>query len=139
MKPESSALVSPCKLMQVNLTSLNGVLLQNVAEVKFNRRRPKPGQPQTRRMLCTNSAELLNSAAGRTSLNYRPPVKAPKYNPSNKNLIITWDIFMQGYRTINVDSCTLINVIPANDQFWTYFNEKLVDMPQDQKIAFMNV
>lgn len=90
-------------------------------------------------MLCTNSAELLNSAAGRTSLNYRPPVKPPKYNPANKNLIITWDIFMQNYRTINVDACDLVNVIPANEQFWTYFNENLVDMPQDQKIAFMNV
>tara|TARA_R100000808_G_scaffold15544_1_gene35833 strand:+ start:6484 stop:6756 length:273 start_codon:yes stop_codon:yes gene_type:complete len=90
-------------------------------------------------MLCTNSGELLSSPQGRTTLNYTPPAKAPKYNPDNKNLVVTWDIFMQGYRTISVESCDLITMIPANDQFWVYFTEHIANMPQDQKIAFMNV
>ena len=90
-------------------------------------------------MLCTNSAELLNSPQGRTTLNYVPPMKAPKYNPDNKNLVITWDVFMQAYRTISVETCQIITMIPDNERFWQYFTENLADMPQDQKIAFMNV
>jgi hypothetical protein len=38
---------------------LQRILLTNVAEVKFVRRRPKPGSPPTRRIFCTNNAELL--------------------------------------------------------------------------------
>ena len=82
---------------------------------------------------------LLNSARGRTALNFKPPTKAPEYNTSNKNLIITWDILMQAYRTITLDQCELISIIPANDKFWAYFSEKLVPMSSDQKAAFMNV
>ena len=57
--------------MQVNLGTLKGMLLTKVCEVKFVRRNPKPGRPATRRMLCTNNVQLLNSVEGRTVLNYR--------------------------------------------------------------------
>lgn len=90
-------------------------------------------------MLCTNSSAFLNSAKGRIALNYRPPQNLPHYNPSAKNLVITWDIFMQDYRTINVDSCDVISVIPANEKFWEYFTEKLSKMTPDEKVAFMNI
>lgn len=73
------------------------------------------------------------------ALNFRGTSNPPKYNPASKNLLITWDIFMQDYRTINADSCSIISVIPANDQFWNYFTEKLVPMTPDQKVAFMDV
>jgi hypothetical protein len=46
---------------------------------------------------------------------------------------------MQGFRTISVETCDLISVIPANDEFWTYFNEKLAPLSQSEKINFMNV
>tara|TARA_Y100000310_G_C20551446_1_gene748299 strand:+ start:34 stop:411 length:378 start_codon:yes stop_codon:yes gene_type:complete len=125
--------------MRVSLAALKSVLQQNVAEVKFVRRKPKPGDPPERRMLCTNSGHLLNSQKGRTALRYSSPKSGPDYNPNMKNLIITWDIFMQDYRTINVDKCQLISIIPADDTFWEYFTEKLTAMTPQQKIAFMSV
>ena len=125
--------------MRISQTALASVLQANVAEVKFARRNPKPGFPSERRMLCTNSARLLNSSQGRIALNYTPPASAPKYNPSTKNLIITWDVFMQGYRTINADNCQLISIVPDDDTFWNYFTEKLTSMTPAQKSAFMSV
>lgn len=88
-------------------------------------------------MLCTNSVSLLNSTKGKYSLNYKAPKESPGYSPGSKNLIITWDIFVQGYRTINMDRCELISIIPANDQFWTYFAQKLSNMGPDEKARFM--
>ena len=73
------------------------------------------------------------------ALNFKPTYKPPEYNPMQKNLILTWDIFMQDYRSINMDSCQLISTIPANDLFWNYFTEKLTNMNASQKIAFMDV
>lgn len=115
------------------------MLQNNVAEVKFVRKKPKPGFPAERRMLCTNSGQLLNSQKGRSALNYTPPKSGSNYNPNLKNLIITWDIFMQDYRTINVDRCQLISIIPADDSFWEYFADKLLSLTPDQKLAFMSV
>ena len=125
--------------MRVSLAALRSVLQQNVAEVKFVRRNPKPGFPAERRMLCTNSHNLLNSKKGRLALRYTPPKSSPDYNPNMKNLVITWDVFMQGYRTINVDKCQLISIIPADDTFWEYFTEKLTTMTSQQKASFMSV
>lgn len=124
--------------MKVSLPTLKNLLLNNVAEIKFFRRRPKPGSPLTRRMLCTNSFSLLNSVEGRLALNYKQAIRAPKFDPMAKDLIITWDIFMQNYRCINMSACNLLQVIPANKQFWKYFNEKLARLSSDQKINFMN-
>jgi len=90
-------------------------------------------------MLCTNNIELLNSARGKYSLKYEAPTQAPKYNPSQKNLVVAWDIFMQGYRTINMDSCELISVIPGDDKFWNYFADRLAGMSAQEKQQFMSV
>ena len=125
--------------MRISLSALKSVLQNNVAEITFTRRTPKPGKPPHRRMLCTNSHGLLNSSQGRSALNYTPPKTAPSYNPDTKNLIITWGVFMQGYRTINCDYCDLISIVPADDTFWDYFADKLVKMSPAQKTAFMSV
>jgi hypothetical protein len=125
--------------MQVALPTLNQLLQENVREIKFVRRRPKPGSSPTRRMLCTNAATLLRSREAREALHYTPTKQPPKYNPRAKNLLIVWDIFMQAYRTISVDSCELISQIPANDEFWKYFNEVLYKMTPEQKTTFMNI
>jgi len=90
-------------------------------------------------MLCTNSQDLLFSVPGKMSLNFRATSKPPQYNPTRHNLLITWDIFMQDYRSINMDTCTLISLIPANDQFWMYFTENIAGMTANQKIRFMDV
>jgi hypothetical protein len=124
--------------MKVSLATLKSLLLNNVVEIKFNSRRIKPGAAPTRRMLCTNSLALLNSTEGRIALNYKRAINSPKFNPNEKNLIITWDIFMQNYRCINMAACDMIQVIPANQQFWKYFNERLVMLSAAQKINFMN-
>ena len=124
--------------MKVSLPTLKNLLLNNVAEIKFVRRRPKAGAPLTRRMLCTSSYKLLNSPEGRVALNYKRAYSTPKFNPAQKNLVITWDIIMQDYRCINMVACNLIQVIPANQQFWKFFNEKLGLLSTQQKIRFMN-
>ena len=124
--------------MIVGLSNLKSMLLSNVCEVKFARRNPKPGRPSSRRMLCTNNVQLLNSVEGRTVLNYRPPRQAPDYNPNQENLIITWDILMQDFRTINCDTVDLITTLEADETFWVYINEKIAPMSAGEKMAFMN-
>jgi len=106
--------------MITSLASLKAILLDKVCEVKFARRNSKPGRPAMRRMLCTNNIPLLNSVEGRTILNYAPPRQAPSYNPNQENLIITWDILMQDFRTINCDVVDLISTLEADQTFWVY-------------------
>ena len=124
--------------MITSLASLKAILLDKVCEVKFVRRNPKPGRPGTRRMLCTNNVQLLNSVEGRTILNYDPPREAPNYNPNQENLIVVWDILMQGYRTINCDTVDLISTLEADETFWVYLNEKIAPMSAGEKMGFMN-
>jgi len=124
--------------MITSLASLKATLLDKVCEVKFARRSLKPGRPATRRMLCTNNVQLLNSVEGRVVLNYAPPRQGLKYNPNQENLIITWDILMQDYRTINCDTVDLISTLEADQTFWAYLNEKIVPMTAGQKLDFMN-
>jgi len=125
--------------MKITLGSLKNLLENNVCEVKFSRKRPVAGEPLTRRMLCTNSAGLLGSINGKILLNYKQPKRRPKFDPTNKNIIITWDIFMQDFRCINMESCELIKTIPiTDDEFWKYFNESLRFMSVAEKERFMN-
>ena len=124
--------------MLVSLTSLKSVLRNNVCEIKFFRRRPKPGKPMTRRMLCTNALQLLNSVEGRVTLNYKSPVKGLRYNPDQKNIVIVWDLFMQDYRCVSTDSCDLITSIPANETFWKYFRNNLAKLTTAQKVSYMD-
>lgn len=124
--------------MQTNRQSLAQLLLNNVCEVKFLRRRQKPGQPATRRMLCTKSSELLNSVNGRVVLNYRPPTHQSKINESRDNALVVWDIFVQDFRVVSMDNCELIRQFPADESFWEYFNEYIFPMSEAQKIQFMD-
>jgi len=124
--------------MKVSLSTLRTIAQNNVTEIKFFRRRPKPGYPPTRRMLCTTSFSLLNSTEGRLTLNYKPTSRPPRFNPAQKDLLIVWDIFMQDYRCVNATACNLIATIPANKEFWKYFSTKLFKLTSQQKIAFMN-
>jgi len=61
----------------------------------------------------------------------------PKFNPNEKNIIITWDILMQDFRCVNMDSCDLLQSMPDDDKFWEYFNENIYVMSTQQKISFM--
>ena len=82
---------------------------------------------------------MLNSENGRLTLNFRPTSNFQDYNPAVKNLIIVWDIFMQNYRQINCDNVDLIETIPANDEFWEYYVDKIENMTQQEKINFQNM
>ena len=124
--------------MIVQRATLDNLLLNNVCEVRFVRRRPAAGKAVTRRMWCTKNYRLLNSINGRISLNYRPPSGPKKINEAVENVLVVWDIIMQDYRTISLDRCDLIQQIPANDEFWKFFNANLYPMTTEQKINFMN-
>lgn len=128
--------------MKVGASTLRVLLENNVLEVKFKRRVPVAGKPATRRMLCTNSAVLLMSEAGRQTLHYNSPNGPPKYNTASKNIVIAWDIFKQDYRAISVDNCELISQMPVSGdgrEFWEYFNNTIHPMTPQQKEAFFNV
>ena len=45
---------------------------------------------------------------------------------------------MQNYRNINMNQCDLIQQIPADEDFWVYFNENIYPMSAGQKFNFMN-
>lgn len=121
----------------IGYSALKSLLLTNVAEIRYVRRIPVPEKGTTRRMWCTNSASLLNSFNGKTILNYHTPKLMPSFNPNDKNIIITWDILMQDFRCISMESCDLLQSMPANDSFWKYFNENIFPMSTQQKISFM--
>mgnify|MGYP001568783982 FL=1 len=123
--------------MIIQRVALDSLLLKNVCEVRFARRTPQAGDSPARRMLCTKSYELLNSVNGRVTLNYAPPKGPKKINEAAENVLVVWDILMQDYRTINMNSCDLIQQIPDKD-FWEYFNENIYPMSPEQKFNFMN-
>jgi hypothetical protein len=128
--------------MRLGSSALALLLMQSVVELKFKRRREKPGYQDYRRMLCTNDKKLLMSKLGREILNYDPPKKfSLPYDPRSKNLVIAYDIFYQNFRAINCNDVDVISVIktaPDATEFWKYFNEKIRPMSAVQKATFMN-
>lgn len=128
--------------MKIGASTLRVLLENNVLEVKFKRRKIKPGSPLTRRMLCTNCPILLRSDAGRQTLNYKSVTGTPNYSPVSKNLVIAWDIFKQDYRAISADNCELISQMPVSGDgkdFWEYFNTTIYPMTPQQKQSFFDV
>ena len=123
--------------MAVSIQTLESLLLNNVLDLRFTRRIPLPNKPSTRRMLCTKSYDLLNSTNGRVVLNYRPPKSAKQFNESKENACIVWDILMQDYRIVSADQITIIRQIPANQEFWTFFNNEIYTLNTEQKIMYM--
>ena len=89
-------------------------------------------------MICTLNDNILNSVNGRTVLNYLPGSKRLDYDPSNKNLSLAWDILMQGFRMIPADTTVIEKQLPADETFWTYFNDNILSMSVDEKIQYMN-
>ena len=119
-------------MANINLQRLQEVLADNVCEIRFTKRTDLT----ERTMLCTLDQTLLNSVNGRTTLNYKPATAMAAFNPAAINLLCVWDIFMQDWRMVNMDSCKLIKSIPRDD-FWTYFNENIYTMTTEQKNEFM--
>jgi hypothetical protein len=126
--------------MKLSQTSLAALMSRNAVEIKFLRRRPITGEPAFRRMFATNDLLLLNSAAGRTALNFRPASGRLDFNPAQKGLVLTWDIFMQDYRLVPANTADVISVVPTTppDEFWKYFSEVLSKMSTTDKMSFMD-
>jgi len=124
----------------VGRSELKNLVSRNVCEVLFLRRRPEraPGRPEWRRMLCTNSLNVLNSNNGKVSLGFRFPKSPRRIDEAKHNIVVVYDIIMQDYRNISLDQCYLMQVIPEDDTFWNYFNDVLYPMTADQKQNFMD-
>lgn len=72
-------------------------------------------------------------------LNYRFPKTLPKYNPKDKNVIITWDILMQDFRVIPCDSVEVVQVYKATEEaFGPVFNKLFYPMTPQQKMKWMD-
>lgn len=126
--------------MKISLQALKTILETNVAEIRFIRRRGKSGHPMERRMVCSNDKKFLSSSAGRITLNFRPVATTqpqPYFNRNAKNVLNVWDIIMQDYRNINMDSCDLVQVIPS-DKFWEFFNKTLAILSPKEKMRYMD-
>ncbi len=126
--------------MRLSQGGLIELLNSNAVELKFNRRRPLVNSTQ-RRMLCTNDTNLLMSPQGKIALNWHQAPGSLKFDPSKKGLVMTWDIFMQGYRLIPSESVDVISVIKTTppEDFWNYFNNVLSKMSASDKQQFMGV
>lgn len=131
-------------MSESGLIGLEKLLSENVVELKFRRRHKKGGHPPTRRMFCTTSMPLLNNIVGKSTLKYRPPkgVGLP-YVPIQKGLVVCWDIFMQDFRQIPLESVDVIRTWPLKteddiSQFWGYFMDIVHPMTPEQKTRFMD-
>jgi hypothetical protein len=115
-------------------------LNNSVAEVRFLRRTPKPGMAPTRRMFCTLDMNLLESELGRSILNYKSAANPPKYDPAAKGLLCVWDIFMQDWRMVNVEGCSIISTVDSTnvETFWSFFKESILPMSAAAKAEFIN-
>ncbi len=128
--------------MRLERSGLEILLGSNAAELRFKRRLQKPGFQAYRRMLCTKDRRLLLSTPGKRILHFVPPTGGRlNYQPSAKNLVVAWDIFMQNWRMINCDDVDVIAVIktsPDPADFWKYFYDTLAHMSAEHKARFMN-
>lgn len=124
----------------VNRGELANLLTSNACEIIFVRRRPEraPHRPEIRRMLCSNSMNLLNSINGIRSLNFRLPRGPKKIDEIKHNVVVVWDIMMQDYRNVSMDQCHLRQTVPDDDTFWKYYGDVLLPMSADKKMNFMD-
>ena len=128
--------------MGLSYNGLKKLLDSHVVELFFVRRNAKAGWPMTRRMLCTNSFKILGSLGGRMALNFRVPTQLPAYDPKEEDLFVTWDFFMQDFRSIPLESVGIVMAIPVKTQkqiedFWEWFDLTLRPMSSDSKKAVM--
>ena len=127
-------------LKLIKRTELQRLLKSNICDLLIVRRRPEraPGRPELRQMLCTNSMEILRSENGLRVLNYSGSFEPKKVDERKHNLVVTWDIFMQDYRNVSMDMCYLVQKIPADDNFWKFFNENIFPMSPNEKLRYMD-
>lgn len=124
--------------MATSVSALRLICENNVVEIKFDRRN-KMRIPPTRRMLCTLDFTVLDTEQGRKLLGFKKPKNFPVYNAQQKNLLVVWDLIMQDWRSIPVESCIIVAYLKTKPivRFWNYYNRILSKMPAAQKKQFM--
>jgi hypothetical protein len=136
-----------------NVKDVTQFLQLYVAEIVFVRRR-KAKDPavsvKTRRMICTLNYKLLNSAFGKKNLKFRPPLQTAFYNASKKGLVTVWDIIMQDWRNIDINSSAIIqkggadslpmavNTEEEMTKFINFYDKKIARMTVAEKRRFMD-
>jgi len=129
---------------RVSMSELDNLTRSNVCIVSFLRRHPVANKNEYRRILCTNSVDLLYSYNGRVKLNYRPPRNPLPYDPKKYNLVCVWDILMIDYRMISMDNCFLNYQYPVTtkqerNMFWReLFNKTFYLMSSYEKEGWMS-
>jgi len=136
----------------ISRDGLKSSAFKNVLEIVFVRR-DKNRRPTVRRMLMTLDPLLLNSELGKKILRFRKPRNAPAYNAASKNLLVVWDIIMQDWRSVPLESIRIARTIPTRSQknlnnvlenkkaqhdFWEYFNGTVLKWTPAQKSAFID-
>lgn len=127
-------------MAKLSREGLKRLALTHAIELIFIRR-DKYRMPKTRRMFMTLDPLLLNSALGKKLLHFKKPIYPRAYDPTSKNLLFVWDIIMQDWRAIPIESANIIEPpIPTRPQklFWEYYNNVLVKMTSTQKSSFMD-
>lgn len=125
---------------QIQRGELKNLLVNNVCEIVFIRRRPEraPGRPEIRRMLCSNSMRMLNSERGLRSLGFHLPKTPRRIDEVKHNIVVVWDIIQQDYRNISLENCHLRQTIPGDDTFWKYYDKVFSPMSFGQKTQWID-
>jgi len=126
-------------MTRIRRAKLNSLLQRGACEIIFLRRDTKKihGGQVTRKMVCSNCNEILNTENGIRSLNFKRPRGAKKINESLHDVVVVWDILMQDYRNVSMENCFLISEMEP-DQFWQFYNETLLPMTPKGKLQYMN-
>lgn len=125
------------------MDGIDKLFATHVVELVAVRRNPKMGKNPIRAFFATNNYPLLNSIPGKVTLHFRAPTHPPPYNAKAKNLKTVWDILMQDWRNVNLNSYAIREVLPIRNQeeismFWGFFSAALKPMTTNEKIAFMD-
>jgi hypothetical protein len=127
----------------------------HVAEVVFVRRRRAKDPSvtsRTRRMVCTLNFKILNSEFGKKNLKFKPARQNPEYSAASRGLITVWDIIMQNWREVDVQTAVIIQkpiadaialpMMVNNEEelvkFIDYYDKKIARMSVGEKRKFMD-
>jgi hypothetical protein len=124
--------------MSISVGGLRSLCDTKVVELKF-KRRTKGVVPPTRRMFCTTNYALLNSVFGREILKFKKPKHPPHFSPNARGLVTVWDILMQDWRNVPVETCDVISAVPLYPlkDFLVYFDKSIRPMTDQEKEKFM--
>lgn len=89
-------------------SDLDRLLLENVVTLSYRKQ-----DGAVRDMVCTKSAELLQSFEGENLLGFTQPKHSPRYNIDATDNIIVWDIEAKSYRTVAAARATVKETLPG--------------------------